>query len=276
MDELSCREHPEWRVITPDGKFLFAGGNLGTQEKVRWGLLDFSTPFMDFLEAQIEEVATLFSDCDGIFLDIAHQYPSCSPSALQQMKEMGLDWTKEEDRLVHAAHIKAEYMRRTTAAAKVQRADMPVVHNHGNLTLGDRSILDFNAHLEIESLPTGGWGYEHFPIGAKYAETIGADYLGMTGKFHTTWGEFGAFKHPTALQYECGFMLAHGARCSIGDHLHPSGEITQSTYDIIGEAYKDVEAKEPWCVGTKNVAEIAVLSVRAINSPNLRRGNPHQ
>jgi hypothetical protein len=273
-DELSCREHPEWRVITPEGNFLFAGGNLGTQERVRWGLLDFSTPYMDFLEAQIEEVATLFSDCDGIFLDIAHQYPSCSPAALQQMKQMGLDWTSEEDRLTHAAHVKAEYMRRTTAAAKVARADMPVVHNHGNLTLGDRSILDFNESLEIESLPTGGWGYEHFPIGAKYAETIGADYLGMTGKFHTTWGEFGAFKHPTALQYECGFMLAHGARCSIGDHLHPSGAITQTTYDIIGKAYKEVEEKEPWCVGTKNVAEIAVLSVRAINTPNIPTWEP--
>lgn len=273
-DELSCREHPEWRVITEDGKFLYAGGNLGDTKVVRWGLLDFSTPVMEFIEAQIEEVVRLFPDADGIFLDIAHQYPSCSPSALRQMSEMGLDWTSPEDRLAHAAHVKREYMRRTTAAAKSGRADMPVFHNHGNLTLGDRSILTFDTHLEIESLPTGGWGYDHFPIGAKYAESIGSDYLGMTGKFHTLWGEFGAYKHPDALRYECGFMLAHGAKCSIGDHLHPSAKQSQSTYNVIAPAYAEVAEKQPWCEGSRNVAEIAMLSVRAVNSPDLPSWDP--
>lgn len=273
-DELSCREHPEWRVITPEGKFLFAGGNEGDPDVVRWGLLDFSTPFMDFLEDQIAEVATLFSDCDGIFLDIAHQYPSCSPSALRQMKEMGLDWTSEADRLTHAAKVKQDYLKRTAAAAKVANPDVRVFHNHGNLALGDRDILNHDTHLELESLPTGGWGYDHFPIGAKYAETLGADYLGMTGKFHTTWGEFGAYKHPDALRYECAFMLAHGAKCSIGDHLHPSGAATDTTYDVIAPAYAEVEAKEPWCEGTKNVAEIAMLSVRAINIPEVHSWEP--
>lgn len=273
-DELSCREHPEWRVVTEDGKFLFAGGNTGERNVVRWGLLDFSTPAMDFLEAMIREVAAKFPDADGIFVDICHQYPSCSPSALAQMERMGLDWTREADRLAHAAHVKAEFMRRTTEAAKSTRADMPVFHNHGNLTLGDRAILDFDSHLEIESLPTGGWGYDHFPIGAKYAESIGADYSGMTGKFHTLWGEFGAYKHPDALRYECGFMLAHGAKCSIGDHLHPSGRQAQTTYNVIAPAYAEVAAKEPWCEASRNVADIAMLSVRAVNSPDLHSWDP--
>ena len=33
-----------------------------------------------------------------------------------------------------------------------------------------------------------------------------------------------------------------GARCSIGDHLHPTGQIDQSTMDIIAPAYKWVAA----------------------------------
>jgi hypothetical protein len=44
----------------------------------------------------------------------------------------------------------------------------------------------------------------------------------MTGKFHTTWGEFGGFKRPNALRYECAAMLAFGSKCSIGDQLHPA------------------------------------------------------
>lgn len=273
-NELAAREHPEWRVQTEDGKFLYAGGNLGSTEVVRWALLDFSTGYMDYLDAQIREVAALFPDADGIFHDIGHQYPSCSPAALEQMKKLGLDWTSEADRLKHAAVVKTAYLERTTAASKSSNPAMRVFHNHGNLTLGDRSILNYDTHLEVESLPTGGWGYDHFPIGAKYAEIMGADYLGMTGKFHTTWGEFGAFKHPDALRYECAFMLAHGAKCSIGDHLHPSAAITESTYDVIGPAYAEVEAKEPWCVETRNVADIAVLSVRAVNSPDLPSWDP--
>jgi hypothetical protein len=54
----------------------------------------------------------------------------------------------------------------------------------------------------------------------------------MTGKFHQTWGEFGGFKRPEALRYECAAMLAFGARCSIGDQLHPSGEMNPDTYEL--------------------------------------------
>ena len=112
----------------------------------------------------------------------------------------------------------------------------------------------------MESLPTGGWGYDHFPFTAKYAAGLDQEYLGMTGKFHTTWGEFGGFKHPNALRYECSAMLAYGAKCSIGYQLHPSGEMDESTYRIIGEAYKEVEEKEEWCRNSKNIVDIAILS----------------
>ena len=38
-----------------------------------------------------------------------------------------------------------------------------------------------------------------FPFSARYCQGLGVDYLGMTGKFHGSWGEFGGFKHPNAL-----------------------------------------------------------------------------
>ena len=137
---------------------------------------------------------------------------------------------------------------------------MPVFHNSGHLTPGFREILPFFSHLELESLPTGGWGYDHFPFLAKYAGNLGMDYLGMTGKFHSTWGEFGGYKHPNALRYECCAMLAYGARCSVGDQLHPTGEIDESTYEIVGQAYREVAQKEKYVTGAKSVADIALLS----------------
>lgn len=85
----------------------------------------------------------------------------------------------------------------------------------------------------------------------------------MTGKFHTSWGEFGGYKHPNALRFETALSLAHGAKCSIGDQLHPSGLMDEATYALIGAAYAEVEAKEPWCSGVLPVADIAVLSLEA-------------
>ena len=62
------------------------------------------------------------------------------------------------------------------------------------------------------------------------------------------------------------FVLAvlAGAAISIGDQLHPCGELNESTYRLIGQAYSLVEQKEPYCEGAKNLADIAVLSCEAV------------
>ncbi len=64
-------------------------------------------------------------------------------------------------------------------------------------------------------------------------------------------------------------MIAQGARCSIGDHLHPTGRIDASTMTVIAPAYKWVEDREPWCEGTSNHAEIGLLSLEAVTQKGL-------
>ena len=104
-----------------------------------------------------------------------------------------------------------------------------------------------------------------FPCRQNMCINLPYDFLGMTGKFHTSWGEFGGYKHPNALRYECSAMLAFGAKCSIGDQLHPSGIMDMSTYKLIGAAYEGVKAKEPWCDNVENVADIGLLSCEAVS-----------
>lgn len=179
------------------------------------------------------------------------------------MAKNGLDADKSEDRKICAKAGMDRYYREVTAACRVDNPDMPVFHNSGHVEKGNRGMLKYFSHLELESLPTGGWGYDHFPMSTKYVQKLGLDYLGMTGKFHTTWGEFGGFKHPNALRFECAAMIANGAKCSVGDQLHPNGIMDPSTYEIIGAAYKEVEEKEPWCDNVSVVSDIAVLSSEA-------------
>ena len=260
VDNLASYDHPEWREVNKDG--CYTGWAKRTLQ-AGFHMMDFHSPYLDYLCEQIREAVRLFPDCDGIFLDIISQSESCGRWGLDFMKANGLDPLKEEDRKESSRLALEKYYRMTTEAAKSLDSNMPVFHNAGHIPRGRRDILPYFSHMELESLPTGGWGYDHFPMSAKYACNLPYDFLGMTGKFHTTWGEFGGYKHPNALRYECAAMLAFGAKCSVGDQLHPNGTLDESTYHIIGEAYRDVRDKESWCLGSTQVFDLEVLSSEA-------------
>jgi hypothetical protein len=99
------------------------------------------------------------------------------------------------------------------------------------------------------------------------------EYLGMTGKFHNTWGEFGGYKHPNALRFETALNIANGAKCSIGDQLHPEGLMDYATYKLIGAAYKEVEEKEEWCDKVTSLADVAMISTEVLDTCQTRGGD---
>jgi hypothetical protein len=109
----------------------------------------------------------------------------------------------------------------------------------------------------------------HFPLATRYARTLDLPFLGMTGKFHTFWGDFHSYKNQAALEYECFRMLALGGGCSIGDQLHPNGKLDQPTYDLIGAVYKQVAAKESWCINVESVSNIGVFSPEIVTGEQI-------
>lgn len=272
MDNMISQTHPEWREIDIEGRYIVGFAADGCDRKIPSELkagfhkMCFNSPYLNYLCEQIQEVVKLFPDADGIFLDIIYQGQCYCQWCREMMKSHGLDVNIEEDRKKYVLMVLDRYYHQATAACKILRNNMPVFHNSGHIQRGNRETLKHFSHFELESLPTGGWGYDHFPISAKYSLNFPHDFLGMTGKFHTTWGEFGGYKHPNALKYECSAMLAYGAKCSIGDQLHPRGKMDISTYEMIGLAYNEVEDKEPWCDDVENVADIGLLSCEATNS----------
>jgi hypothetical protein len=258
VDEHMIHQHPEWGVKAANGTGFnpLAAG---------FKALCFNTPYLDYLCAQIEEVAELFPG-HGIFLDIIGLRRCFCTWCMRGMEQEGVDPRQDEAVVRYQYRVLLEYHRRTTAALRRHSSDAPIFHNAGHISRGCKDILPWFTHLELESLPTGGWGYDHFPVSAKYAITTGFEFLGMTGKFHTTWGEFGGYKKPVALQYETAHMIALGARCSVGDQLHPNGRMDLDTYDLVGAAYAEVERREAWCENVTPVSEIAILSEEAIDS----------
>ena len=252
-DEFAANTHPEWRVVNPDGK-------VASPLDACWHIVDMSSPYQDFLAEQLAEVLKLFKPVDGIFMDMCWDQPSISIWALAGMRKANLNPEKADDRSTYAHKVSLSYMARykgmIDAAEKGRGA--PVAFNSRPLwNLAEEK--KYLRHVEIEALPTGGWGYMYFPMNVRFARNFGLPTLGMTGRFHKSWADFGGLKPKAALMYECCQMLAHGARCSVGDQLHPRGTLDSGAYAMIGSVYRHVEACEPWCDGATHVTDIAVL-----------------
>lgn len=263
LDEKYAKKHRDCVVRNRDESTTWASDFMSPG----YHRICMNTPYLDYLLEQIKEVLENY-DADGIFLDIAGVQPCYCQRCVNQLIEEGKNPDDEMQIIELAERVYENYTRRVRETIDSVSPGLPVFHNGGHIRHGRRDLVFANTHLEIESLPTGGWGYDHFPVSAAYTRTLGVQYLGMTGKFHTQWGEFGGFKHPNALRYETSLSIANGAGCSIGDQLHPSGKIDMATYDLIGNAYKEVEKKEKYIKNSISVADIGVLSTEAIDNYN--------
>ena len=261
VDFKELKNHPDWIERLCDG----STGNVDSFTTPYFHRLCFNSPYLGVLLSQIKEVCEKY-DADGIFLDIVNISKCCCPYCLKKLFERGKRADDEQAILELGEETYKNYLRRVRETIDSVKPGLPVFHNGGHIRHGRRELAYANTHLELESLPTGGWGYDHFPLSAAYAETLGAEYLGMTGKFHGTWGEFGGFKHKNALRYEVSLAAAFGAKSSIGDQLAPSGEMDILTYKNIGFAYSELEKKEPWLVNSCGVADIALLSNEAVSN----------
>jgi hypothetical protein len=254
FDEKIAHRHPEWLRRSKDDRIDW--------QHPAFHELCMNSPYLDYLIAQIEEVVRKY-DCDGIFLDIVGVRTCWCQNCVKTLLDEGKDPYNDENARELGERVYANYTRRVREAVDKIKPGLPVFHNSGHIRRGRRDLADVDTHLELESLPTGGWGYDHFPLSAAYSRTLGKDFLGMTGKFHTTWGEFGGYKHPNALRYEEALCVANGAKCSVGDQMHPDGHMDEATYDLIGAAYSEIEEREEWLDNVVSVADIAVLSEEA-------------
>lgn len=263
FDEKTARRHPEWLVRMQDDSLLWTKSFL----EPGFHKLCINTPYLEELLSQIKEACENY-EADGIFLDIVGVQPCYCRYCRETMEQEGMNPFNKEEVMTLAERVYANYTRRVRETVDSVRPGLPVFHNGGHIRRGRRDLAYRNTHLELESLPTGGWGYDHFPLSAAYARTLDREYLGMTGKFHQSWGEFGGYKHPNALRYEAALSAANGAGVSIGDQLHPSGEMDMATYSLISQAYGELKEKEPWLLEAKNIADIGVLSAEAVWEKN--------
>ena len=255
LDEKLAIQHTEWL-------------SRGENQDIDW-TSDFQTPgyhtfclnspYLNIIAGQCAEVAAKF-DVEGIFLDIVRPKLCYCQTCVMDVLNNGGDPNDEKTMWDYAQVVYKKYYETINKAIHDQNPKMRIFHNGGHISRGSRDQAFANTHLELESLPTAGWGYDHFPLSARYAQGLGMEFLGMTGKFHTAWGEFGGYKHPNAIKYEAALCIANGGKCSVGDQMHPLGYLDEGTYRLIGAAYSEVEAVEEFCDDVQSIADVAVFS----------------
>ncbi|VWC41664.1 hypothetical protein BLA6860_07034 [Burkholderia lata] len=262
-DELSAREHPEWRVMSATNRYghmTSSDPSDGRQLTAGWHTLCLNHEALRrYVLDQAREVASRYPT-QGLFFDIVQATDCVCAACIARMHGRGLDPLNPVDRRKNDEEVNEQFRREISGVLSEEFPGLRIFYNAGHIDKRGKNRFGTYTHLELESLPTGGWGYDHFPVNARYAATLGLEFVAHTGKFHTAWGDFGGFKRPQALEYECMQMIALGSKCLVGDQLHPSGKINRDTYATIGPAYARVRKLEPFLKGAVQVSEVAILS----------------
>ena len=259
--------HPEWCIRNRDGSICAPGWDRDAtpdtpKPGVQWKCMCPSGGYHELMTAQVEELCTGY-EVDGFWFDIYQAERLCwCDLCLRGMLAAGLDIDHRED----VQRYRADTMRRHMAEmVRLITGHHPAASIYFNgVTRLDRDanaryrLYRYNTQNDLEDLPTTWGGYDKLALRARHFANVGKPYVAMSGKFHTSWGEFGGFKHPDALRFEAASMVAYGAACNFGDQLHPSGEIDLDTYRNIGAAFAYVERIEQYGIGGRPAARLGL------------------
>lgn len=259
-DDLAGMTHPEWICARKDGTL-----NMRPVLSGAWGwtTMDLASGYADYFIAQVEELIQVFgSEIDGYWFDICFPAPNYSPWGMAQMRKAGVNLADDAAVWRFARAQDLAFFERVSKICR-QKTPRATIYYNGTTTPKMGEVDPYMTHFEVESLPTSGgaWGYLHYPITARMARAFGKEIIGMTGRFHRSWADFGGLKTQDQLDYECGTILAGGGKICVGDQLHPSGVLDAAAYRMIGKSFARVEALEPWLRDSHPEAEMALLSI---------------
>lgn len=254
--------HPEWVARKKDGSVHTENYDLTAKPEdkkpaVSWKYLCPGGGYGELIYAHLRELCAMYESLDGLFLDINFQPVCYCEACLKGMALIGLD---PEDSQDAEKYNEIKWLRFMEECSGILHAK----HKEASFCLNDGASIarpwrqSFHTHFEREDLPATCGGYD-LPIHTKYFAKTGRDFVAMTGKFHTHWGEFGGYKPGPALRYECALIAAYGAKCKIGDQMHPDGEMDMESYRLIGEAYEYLEKIEPYCYEAEATSRLGVM-----------------
>lgn len=259
-DQFVSENYPQWCMRDKSGQTITASWSKpGYFEDGFYTFLCVNSDYIQYVAEEVDELLDNY-DIDGFFFDIVYPKACYCPNCLKKMQAEGVDIYDEEQVLAFSVKSLAAFKHQLSQRVWARNPKATVYYNTSHIHPGYRAFLNAISHVEVESLPSGGWGYDHFPVVGRYARTLGKPVMGMTAKFHTYWGDFHSLKNQEALEYECFLTNAMGAYVSVGDQMHPDGQLSEAGYQLIGRVFEQLKAVAPYSHHSTAVTEIAILN----------------
>jgi hypothetical protein len=255
-DNYLAERHPEWLVVKRDRSTYLPKFD----ETPGWTALCLTNEdYVSLLLDHSREILENY-ELDGIWYDMPLPIGGecyCR-NCLAAIRAAGGDPFNLADQRTHKQQLLVGFMRRSYDLAQEIRPGCQVdQNNQTRIGLGERA--PYMGGIDIEALPTGGWGYYYYPSHVRYTRNFGTPVYGMTGRFHLSWADFGGLKTPGQLETELRWIIAQGAMCDIGDQAPPDGRLDPAVYQTIGAAYATIEQLEPYLRLAAPVTEAAIL-----------------
>ncbi|MCE0499410.1 MAG: alpha-L-fucosidase [Methylacidiphilales bacterium] len=263
-EEDAAHRFPAWRQLRKDG--TFASVNAGGKAPGPWKFLNFlHSDYQDYIEAHVREILSGY-EVDGLFFDILFfAEDACwSDEALAFRRQYGFLNSDPETQVKFESAAQAVFSNRFSTLIRGLNPQATIFYNSSNRPFvdsayGARRRLPACSHFEIESLPSGFWGYQHFPRLARLVSRWGVPWVGQTGRFQKMWGDFGGIKPQAALEYECFRAQALGGGNSVGDQLPPRGKLDPAAYQLIGAVYVQCAAAESFYQGSEPLPQVGII-----------------
>ena len=263
--EDEAARHPEWLVYNYDG--LRGAIKPFENHFGRWNSLCIANAdYRKVLKAEFKEIYDNYKP-DAYWIDIVLGFECVCETCQASMRRMGLDPEKRtdvrrHDKIKETAFCRDVYgyMMELDPELEIYFNSMPYLLDDGqDAEASSAEKRKYFSYIDIESLPSEVWGYNHFPIAANYIGKYSSEICMMNGKFHLSWADFGTLRNLEAMEYECFRAVAYGAKVCVGDQLHPSGKLDPVVYKRIGEVFGSIEQKEPWLHGTRKLCEVGAF-----------------
>lgn len=255
-------QHREWTVVDFEGR-EYRDPRLTPYVRT----MCYNSPYRDHLIAMVEEVVNNYP-VSGLFIDCLQNFYCVCPICIKEMKQRGIDYSNKTE-VGKFSELSALRLSKDIYDAAVKiKPDLLIYHNNP----GYEEQADFSTYSEVECLPTADWGYEYLPVLSHYIRTIDdRPILNMTGRFYN-WGDFGGLRPEESIKADLYYGLANAMRPNIGGHFHPRGDMETAVFDRIEKIYKELQTREPWYDGAKNLTEVAIVYPKGIQNI---RGDRH-
>jgi len=256
-DNYLADTHPEWNMKRKDG----TDWRPKAGETPGWTALCLGNKdFVDLMASHIQEFVAKY-ELDGAWLDMAEPVvPECyCNECVRQIKATGKDpFDKEIQRAHQNKNFLDFHVRMRDLVHKTRKNCLIDFNDIGIGRVSERAgILD---NIDIEALPTDPqWGYFFAPLHLRYQRNFGLPVFGMTGRFVSSWADFGGLKLPQQLDVELASLVANSTRCDVGDQMPPNGVLDPAVYHVLGKSFGRIKKTEPWLRQASPVTEAVLL-----------------